>query len=72
MTMYYRPIAQTDPIRPAGALTLARGWCWFDRVEVLTRTGSQGLIAAADLPGDVRERLCAPRADLAGLAMDRP
>ena len=70
--MYYRPIAQTDAVRPKAALPLAGGWCWFDRVEVLTRAGSQGLIAAAELPGDVLERLTAPRPALAGLAMDRP
>lgn len=72
MTIYYRPIAQTDAARPPGAVPLAGGWCWFDRVEVLTRAGSQGLIAAAELPGDVLDRLTAPRAALAGLAMDRP
>ncbi|MGB4907735.1 MAG: dihydropteroate synthase, partial [Tabrizicola sp.] len=33
---YFRPITMTDPARPAGALTLAGGWCWFDRVEVLS------------------------------------
>jgi len=70
--MYYRPIAETDRVRPAGALPLAGGWCWFDRVEVLTRAGSQGLIAAAELPDEVRERLTARRPALAGLAMDRP
>ncbi|PTV95405.1 dihydropteroate synthase [Rhodobacter aestuarii] len=72
MTLYYRPIAQTDPCRPAGALTLAGGWCWFTHVEVLTRAGSQGLIAAADLPEDVRGRLTAPRAPLAGVSFERP
>lgn len=72
MTVYYRPISETDSWRPEGALPLAGGWCWFDRVEVLERGGSQGVIPAAELPGDVRERLCAPRAALAGLAMDRP
>lgn len=69
---YYRPIAQTDPARPSGALSLAGGWCWFDRAEVLTRDGSRGLVAAGDLPVDVRARLTAPRAALAGLPLDRP
>ena len=69
---YHRPIAMTDPARPAGALPLAGGWCWFDRVEVLSRSGTKGLAAAADLPEDVRARLTAPRAALAGLTLDRP
>ena len=72
MTSYYRPIAETDRVRPADALPLAGDWSWFHRVEVLSREGSQGLIAAAELPLDVRESLTAPRPALAGLAMDRP
>lgn len=70
--LYYRPIVQTDPVRPAGSVPLAGGWCWFDRVEVLSRAGSQGLIAATDLPDDIRERLTGARAPLAGVAFDRP
>jgi dihydropteroate synthase len=72
MRHYYRPVAQIDPVRPPGARVLAGGWCWFDRVEVLTRAGSAGLIAAADLPPDVAARLCAPRAPVAGVAWDAP
>ena len=72
--MYYRPIAMTDPARPDGALPLAGGWCWFDRVEVLERGGARPgrVIPVADLPDAVRARLSAPRAPLAGLALDRP
>jgi len=69
---YYRPIAMTDACRPAGALPLAGGWCWFSQAEVLTRAGSRGLVAAADIPAAARARLTAPRAPLAGLAMDAP
>jgi dihydropteroate synthase len=72
MTTYFRPIAMTDPARPPGALPLAGGWCWFDRVEVLERGEPGRLIAASDAPPEVIARLTAPRAALAGLAMDRP
>jgi len=72
MKRYYRPIAQTDAARPAGALPLAGGWCWFSHVEVLTRAGSEGLMPAADLPEAARARLSAPRAALAGIGFDRP
>lgn len=68
----YRPIAQCDPVRPDHALTLAGGWCWFTHAEVLVKGGSEGLIPAADIPADVRDRLTAPRADLLGLTMDAP
>jgi dihydropteroate synthase len=39
---YFRPIAMTDPARPANAVTLAGGWCWFDQVEVLSRSAARG------------------------------
>lgn len=72
MADYYRPIPTTEPTRPAGALTLAGGWTWFDRVEVLSRDAAPRIIPAADLPTDVRDRLTTPRAPVAGLDMGRP
>ncbi len=72
MMDYYRPIAMTDPARTTSALTLAGGWCWFDRVEVLSRSAEPRLIRAQDCPDVVLYRLTEPRVDFAGLAMDRP
>ena len=72
MTSYYRPLAATDPARPDDALTLAGGWCWFSHVEVLSRDAPPRIVAAADLPAQVRDRLTAPRAAVAGLDMTRP
>lgn len=69
---YYRPIAMTDPARPAGALTLAGGWCWFTLVEVLSRAAAGRIIRATEVPSPILHRLTAPRAGVAGLAMDRP
>ena len=69
---YFRPIAMTDPARPAGAVVLAGGWCWFDRVEVLSRAAPSRMIAASEVPGPVLHRLTAPRPAFAGLAMERP
>ena len=69
---YYRPIAMTDAARPAGALPLAGGWCWFAQVEVLRRDGPARVVAVGDLPGEVRDRLSAPRPDFGGLGVDRP
>ncbi len=69
---YVRPIAMTDTARPATALPLAGGWCWFDRAEVLSRHEAPRIVAARDLPSDWQDRLCAPRADFAGLSMDLP
>ncbi|HQU67292.1 MAG TPA: dihydropteroate synthase [Albidovulum sp.] len=69
---YFRPIAQTDALRPEGALPLAGGWAWFSHAEHLTRAGSRGLVPAASLPAAVARRLSRPRAMIAGLTMDRP
>jgi dihydropteroate synthase len=72
VTAYFRPVAQGDPHRPAGAHTLAGGWCWFTHVERISRTEAPALIPAAEAPQTVLERLTAPRAPLAGLDMGRP
>lgn len=69
---YFRPIAMTDPARPAGAFALAGGWSWFDRVEVLSRAATGRIIRAAEVPEPVLHRLTAPRHAFAGLPLDRP
>ncbi len=69
---YYRPIAQTDPVRPAGALPLAGGWTWFDRAERMTRGGGSELVHVADIPGDIRDRLSAARPSVARLSFQAP
>ncbi|MFN3992761.1 MAG: dihydropteroate synthase [Tabrizicola flagellatus] len=69
---YFRPIAMTDPARPAGAFALAGGWCWFDRVELLSRAAQGRVIPAAQVPAPVLHRLTAPRPAFAGLTLDRP
>jgi dihydropteroate synthase len=68
---YLRPIAMTDPARPEGALTLAGGWCWFDRVEVLERGQKAHVVPVAEVLGQIAA-LVAARPDFGGLAMDAP
>lgn len=70
--VYLRPIAMTDPARPAGALPLAGGWCWFDRVEVIERGRAARVVPAGDLTAAELAPLVAARPDFCGLAMDRP
>ena len=69
---YVRPIAMLDAARPDGAVTLAGGWCWFDRVEVLERNAAPRLVPVAELADEVVARLSAPRPEFAGLRLDRP
>jgi dihydropteroate synthase len=70
--MYYRPIAMTDAARPPQARPLAGGPCWFFQVEILERGGPPHLAPLSEVPDTMLDRLTAPRAALAGLAMDRP
>lgn len=72
MKAYYRPISQVDHHRPEGAYSLAGGWCWFERVEVLVRGETPVLIAASDVPADVLDRITSPRASVATLDMGHP
>lgn len=69
---YIRPIAMTDAARPKGALSLAGGWCWFDRVEILDRDAPSRLGGLSDLNQMQRDAFSTPRPDFAGLAMDFP
>lgn len=69
---YFRPIAMTDRARPRRAFSLAGGWCWFDRVEVLSRAAAGSIIPATEVPAAVLERLTSARPDFAGLTLDRP
>ncbi len=69
---YFRPIAMCDAARPATALPLAGGWCWFDRVEVISRSAPPRLAPASEVPPETLARLTAPRAPIAGLTLDAP
>lgn len=68
---YHRPIPMTDPARPADALPLAGGWCWFSQVEVLERGRAPVVVPVGDLEAAVVARLTAPRR-FGGLALHRP
>ncbi len=70
--IYARPLAQSGPVRPRDALSLAGGWAWFTHAEILERGGSRGIVAAAELPVDLLERLTWHRVPVAGVTMCRP
>ncbi|MEZ5912602.1 MAG: dihydropteroate synthase [Paracoccaceae bacterium] len=71
--IYYRPILCCDTAaRPDDALTLAGGWCWFDRLERLERGKPARIVGLREAPDAWLAALTMPRADLAGLAMTQP
>ncbi len=72
MTPRWRPIPQADPVRPRGALPLAGGPLWFDRVALHAPGAEPVLLPAAEAPAETLAWLSAPRAPLCGLALDRP
>ncbi len=72
LTVYWRPIPMTDPARPAGALPLAGGWCWFDRLERLSRGVAPRIVRPEEVPPDVLRRLTSPREPIAGLTWEVP
>lgn len=72
LTDYLRPIAMSDGARSAEALPLAGGSCWFDRVEVLSRSVAPRIVPAAELSQAQRDRLCAARPDFGGLGLGVP
>lgn len=71
-TDYFRPLVQVGPMRAQDAVTLAGGWGWFERVEVLSRGRAPVVIPAQDMPDAARRRLSTPRAAIRGMAMDQP
>ncbi len=72
MKLYYRPIVQSDLVRPAGAMPLAGGPFWFDRVEVLSRSEQAQSVATGDAPTEILKRLTSPRAPVLGFDWARP
>ncbi|WP_299970645.1 dihydropteroate synthase [uncultured Roseobacter sp.] len=72
MTDYLRPIVQTDPARPAAALSLAGGWGWFTHVERLSRHAASQIVPADQIAPERLAPLTASRAAIAGMQMDRP
>ena len=71
MTDYFRPIVEWGD-RPAGAVSLAGGAGWFDRVERLRRDAPAERIGAGDVPEDILQNLTSPRVNMAGIAFTRP
>ncbi len=70
--LYYRPLPQVGPARPAGAVRLAGGWTWFTHLEVLARGRMPRVIPLTKAPDEVMERLSRNRSDIGGLSLNVP
>lgn len=71
MSVYFRPILQTDPKRPAQAVALHGGRIWFDQVEPMEHGVEHDLIPAVEIPTGILDRLSAPHVGLCGLPVGR-
>lgn len=71
MTLW-RPVPQSDPVRPADALPLAGGPLWFSQVAAHDRGAPPRLVPAAEAPAATLSALTSPRAPLAGMSFERP
>ncbi len=72
MTVYYRPLVQHGPLRPADALSLAGQALWFTQAERLARGETPKIVDAHEVPAAQLDRLTRPRAPIAGLDMAQP
>nr|WP_174820438.1 dihydropteroate synthase [Ruegeria atlantica] len=65
-------MVQHGSVRPDGAVSLAGQELWFTHAERMSRTDAPTIVTARDIPADALNRLTRPRAEIAGVAMDRP
>ncbi|MCM2560715.1 dihydropteroate synthase [Lutimaribacter sp. EGI FJ00015] len=72
MSDYFRPLVQSGPAWPRGALPLVGGPLWFTHAEHLRRDGLARVVPAEEIPEPLRTYLSAPRLPVAGMAMERP
>lgn len=70
--LYFRPIVQSDAIRPSGACPLAGGRSWFSHVEVRRRGAASEVIPADEVPSETLIALTSGRGPVCGLTLDAP
>ncbi len=68
---YYRPVVQSDALRPAAAVPIAGGGLWFTHAARLSRTQPPTLVPATEIPSAVLNRITIPRPPLCGVDMQR-
>ncbi|WP_425098230.1 dihydropteroate synthase [Tropicibacter sp. S64] len=71
-TDYYRPLIRFDAPRPDHALPVAGGPGWFTHADHLRRGAPATEVPLDAVPQDWRDRISAPRPDIAGMRLDHP
>ncbi|MEM6620390.1 MAG: dihydropteroate synthase [Pseudomonadota bacterium] len=69
---YYRPLAIPPRDAPQEALPLAGTGARWTHAERLSRSAPPQVLPAAAVPAPLRDTICAPRPDLAGVPLDTP
>ena len=72
MSIYYRPLCQTDHCRPDAARWIAGGWVWFTHAERIERSKPSQIVPVEALPPVVLERLTEPRPAVAAMTLSQP
>ena len=72
MKRYIRPILQVGPARPAAAVTLVGGSCWFDHVELLRRSAAPEVVPVSDCAEEELVPFLQPRVPIGGLDVSAP
>ena len=57
MKIYYRPIIQTDNVRPSGCFQLGDQRQWFDSVEIIKRGKNSFVTSADNIPASALKKL---------------
>lgn len=70
--LYFRPIVQSDAIRPSAAYPLVGGRSWFSHVEVRQRGAASKVIPADEVPTQTLAALTAGRGPVCGLPLNEP
>lgn len=71
MNVYYRPLLQSDLVRPSDAIVLRGGRLWCNRAMEITRAGST-IVPLIKVPSDVKSSWTSPLEGFTKLYDDRP
>ena len=72
MSVYFRPIVETDPARHSESLPLCGGRLFFHAAERLERDRPAQVVPIAEVPTSWLEKMCMSRLPILGMELDQP